>query len=42
MLSRADERIGLLTPQQPINVYKVLKPTRPRALNDDFNEIKTD
>jgi len=39
MLSRVDERTGLMTPQQPV-IYKVLIPAKQRALDDDLNKIK--
>jgi len=35
MLSRVDERIGSVTPQQPVK-NKVLIPTKQSALDDDF------
>ena len=35
MLSRADERIGFMTPQQPVS-NKVLIPTKRNALADDY------
>jgi len=34
-----DERTGFITPQQPV-IYKVLKPAKQSALNDDLNKIK--
>lgn len=41
MLSRVDERIGFMTPQQPILTNKVLIPTEQRmALNDDYKSVK--
>lgn len=37
MLSRVDERIGFMTPQQPVK-NKVLKPTKYKStLDDDLN-----
>lgn len=36
MLSRVDERTGLITPQQPV-IYKVLIPAKQSALSDDLN-----